>query len=69
LILHGSDDIRVPVSQAYELYTALKQQDKTVKMVVSPKTGHVPTDPGIIYGNIREVNDWLKRALMPEKAK
>jgi dipeptidyl aminopeptidase/acylaminoacyl peptidase len=69
LILHGQDDMRVPITQAYELYTALKQQDKTVKMLISPKTGHVPTDPDVIYDNIKEVNDWLKRALETEKAK
>jgi hypothetical protein len=38
-------------------------------MVVSPKTGYVPTDPEVIYENIKKVNDWLKRALGTEKMK
>ncbi len=63
LILHGENDQRVPIGQAYELYHALKEQNKTVKMLVSPKTGHAPTDPNIIASNIHEVDEWLKTAL------
>ncbi|MHC1727792.1 MAG: prolyl oligopeptidase family serine peptidase [Syntrophobacteraceae bacterium] len=66
LILHGRDDVRVPVSQAYELYFALMKQDKPVRMLVSPNTGHVPTNPDIIYQNIKAVNEWLSQALEPQ---
>jgi dipeptidyl aminopeptidase/acylaminoacyl peptidase len=66
LILHGRDDVRVPVSQAYELYFALMKQNKPVRMLVSPNTGHVPTNPDIIYQNIKAVNEWLTQALEPQ---
>lgn len=69
LILHGQDDVRVPLSQAYELYYALAKQNRPVKMLISPKTGHAPTDPDILHNNIKEINNWLKQALEPEKAK
>lgn len=63
LILHGENDFRVPISQAYELYTALRQQNKTVKFLVLPYQAHVPTDPNIIAESIKEVDQWLQKAM------
>lgn len=63
LILHGENDYRVPVSQSYELYTALRQQNKQVKFFVLPQQAHVPTDPTVISESINQVDSWLKRAL------
>ena len=63
LILHGQKDVRVPLTQANELYTALQLQNKSVKLLVSPDTGHVPDNANIIYENILEVDEWLKKAL------
>ena len=63
LILSGQNDVRVPISQSYELYTALSKQNKRVKMLVLPEQGHVPTDANIISGSIDAVDDWLKQAL------
>src|SRR6185369_12612220 len=37
LILHGENDVRVPVSQGYELYNALKRQKVPVRMVTYPR--------------------------------
>jgi dipeptidyl aminopeptidase/acylaminoacyl peptidase len=42
LIQHGEKDDRVPISQGYELYNALKRQGCTTKMVVYPRTPHGP---------------------------
>jgi dipeptidyl aminopeptidase/acylaminoacyl peptidase len=61
--LHGKNDLRVPVTQAYELYSALEQQNKKVGMLISPETEHVPTDANIIYDNIKSIDEWLKQAL------
>lgn len=63
LIMHGENDIRVPLSQSYELYTALERQHKPVKMLIFPKQHHVPTDPNIIFESINEVDQWLKQAI------
>lgn len=63
LILNGKDDVRVPVSQAYELYQALNRQHKPVKMLVLPEQGHVPTNPNLIVQVIDEEKNWLKQAL------
>ena len=40
LIQHGEQDVRVPVGQGYELYSALKRQGTVVKMVVYPRQPH-----------------------------
>ena len=40
LILHGEEDLRVPISQARELYTALRIQGAEVKFVSYPRAGH-----------------------------
>ncbi|HSW68658.1 MAG TPA: S9 family peptidase [Gammaproteobacteria bacterium] len=61
LILHGEKDDRVPLSQGQELYTALELQKKPVKMLIAPNTEHVPDDVNIIYEDIKEIQEWLKR--------
>ena len=40
LILHGTADDRVPISQGYELYNALKRQGCTCQMVTYPGAKH-----------------------------
>ncbi len=47
LIIHGEQDIRVPLTQGKELFTALTLLNKPVKMIIAPKQSHVPTDPEI----------------------
>lgn len=59
LILHGEDDVRVPVSQAYELYQALRLQQKPATMYILPKEGHAPADPNVILATIEAIHDWL----------
>ena len=40
LLLHGIDDGGVPVGQAYEFYTGLKDVGVETEMVVYPREGH-----------------------------
>ncbi|MEL6148593.1 MAG: S9 family peptidase [Chloroflexota bacterium] len=40
LIIHSTQDVRVPVGQAIELFTMLKRQGKTVQLVIFPEEGH-----------------------------
>ena len=63
LIIGGQNDVRVPTTQGYELYTALERQHKPVKMLVLPKQGHAPTDVNLITETIKEIAMWLKKAL------
>jgi len=63
LIIHGENDVRVPLTQSLELNNALHNLHKPVKMIILPNTGHIPTDPNIIYQLNLEVTDWLNQAI------
>lgn len=63
LMFHGKDDLRVPISQAFELYQALSLQEKAVTMLVFPHEGHVPSDPDSIWSAVKDISDWLKKVL------
>jgi dipeptidyl aminopeptidase/acylaminoacyl peptidase len=45
LVLHGEADLRVPASQGYEFYNALKRQSVITEMVVYPRMPHGPAEP------------------------
>jgi dipeptidyl aminopeptidase/acylaminoacyl peptidase len=45
-ILHGTADVRVPLSQSRELYNALKRQNCPTEMIIYPRLPHSPlADP------------------------
>ena len=45
LLLSNTGDVRVPVTQSYKLYNALRERGKDVRMVLWPVAGHFPADP------------------------
>lgn len=45
LILSDTGDARVPITESYQLYHALKDNGVPVKFVAFPIPGHVPGDP------------------------
>jgi dipeptidyl aminopeptidase/acylaminoacyl peptidase len=64
LILHGEADVRVPTSQGYELYNALKRQGVVTKMVVYPRTPHGPREPKFLLDIMHRHLEWLDRYLI-----
>jgi dipeptidyl aminopeptidase/acylaminoacyl peptidase len=56
LILHGQNDVRVPIAQAQEFYRALVEMNVPVEFAVYPRAGHGLTEP-------RHQLDRLKRYL------
>ena len=62
LIMDGSKDVRVPITQAQELYTALRKQHKPVKWILLPEQGHAPSDPNLISAAIEQTEAWLAKA-------
>jgi len=63
LILSNTRDARVPVTQSYQLYHALKDNGVPVKFVAYPVPGHFPYDP-IRYQDVyRRWLGWLDRYL------
>jgi dipeptidyl aminopeptidase/acylaminoacyl peptidase len=61
LVLHGEADIRVPTSQGYEFYHALKTLGVTTKMVVYPRTPHGPREPKFILDIAQRNMDWVEK--------
>ena len=61
LILHGEADVRVPTSQGYELYNALKRQGVISKMVVYPRTPHGPREPKFLLDIMQRNLDWVEK--------
>ncbi len=61
LILHGENDLRVPISQGYEYYNALKRRGVTAKMVTYPRMPHGPTEPKFIQDIMQRHLDWVDK--------
>jgi dipeptidyl aminopeptidase/acylaminoacyl peptidase len=59
LILHGEADVRVPVSQGYEFYNALKRQKVPVKMVTYPRQPHGPNEPKFVLDIGQRLLEWF----------
>jgi dipeptidyl aminopeptidase/acylaminoacyl peptidase len=63
LIQHGEADARVPVSQGYELYFALKTLGVPTRMVVYPRQGHIVAEPKLQIHLMQDNLDWFSRWL------
>ncbi len=61
LILHGENDARVPISQGYELYYALKRLGVPTQMVVYPRTPHGPREPKFVMDIMRRHLAWMEK--------
>lgn len=63
LIQHGDKDLRVPISQGYEFYNALKRQNVPVKMIVYPRQAHAITEPKLQLDAMQRNLEWFDRWL------
>jgi dipeptidyl aminopeptidase/acylaminoacyl peptidase len=61
LIQHGEADVRVPISQGYELYNALVRQNVATKMVVYPRQPHGFTEPKMTKDAMERNLEWFDR--------
>jgi dipeptidyl aminopeptidase/acylaminoacyl peptidase len=65
IIQHGDKDMRVPISQGYELHNALKRQGTPVKMVVYPRQPHSLQEPKLqldaMQRNVEWFDHWLAK--------
>ena len=62
LIMHDLRDDRVPVTQGYALYHALRDVGTPVQFIVWPIAGHSPADPVRQREVTRRWIDWVERA-------
>jgi dipeptidyl aminopeptidase/acylaminoacyl peptidase len=64
LIQHGEADDRVPVSQGYEFYNALKRQGVTTRLTVYPRQPHSFTEPKMTLDAARANLEWFDRFVL-----
>ncbi len=64
LIQHGEADARVPISQGWELYVALKEQGVPVEFVTYPRQGHPILEPKLIRDAMRRNLEWFSRWIL-----
>lgn len=63
MIQHGDADIRVPISQGYEFYNALKVQGVPTRMLVLPRQPHGPNEPKMQLAAMKANLDWFEKYL------
>ncbi|MEP6704495.1 MAG: S9 family peptidase [Acidobacteriota bacterium] len=63
MIQHGDADVRVPISQGYELYNALKAQGVPTRMIVLPRQPHGPNEPKMQVAAMQSNLDWFDKYL------
>ena len=61
LVLHGEADERVPTSQGYEYYHALKARGVTAKMVVYPRQPHGFVEPKFVLDVAQRHMEWVDK--------
>ena len=61
LILHGSNDERVPIGQPMEFYRALKDRGKTTELVFYPREGHGFAEYYHQMDRMKREYEWLAR--------
>jgi dipeptidyl aminopeptidase/acylaminoacyl peptidase len=63
LIQHGEADERVPISQGYEFYNALKVQNVPTRMIVLPRMPHGPNEPKMVLKAKQTNLEWFEKYL------
>lgn len=61
LMLHGENDLRVPISQGQEFYRALRTYGVPVKMVTYPRQGHGVTEPKLQLDVMNRHLEWMNK--------
>jgi len=65
LILSDTGDMRVPITQSYEMFRALTDHGVTTRFFAYPVSGHSPGDPVRAMDVNRRWVDWLVQYLKP----
>ena len=61
MIQHGESDIRVPISQGYEFYNALKVKGVPTRMLVLPRQPHGPNEPKMQLATMKANLEWFEK--------
>lgn len=63
LVQHGEADDRVPISQGYEFYNALKVLNVPTRMIVLPRMPHGPNEPKMVLKAKQTNLEWFDKYL------
>ncbi|HJY27505.1 MAG TPA: S9 family peptidase [Pyrinomonadaceae bacterium] len=63
MIQHGEADVRVPISQGYEFYNALKFKGVPTRMIVLPRQPHGPNEPKMQLAAMKANLEWFEKYL------
>lgn len=63
LVQHGEADERVPISQGYEFYNALKVKNVPTRMIVLPRMPHGPNEPKMVLKAKQTNLEWFEKYL------
>jgi dipeptidyl aminopeptidase/acylaminoacyl peptidase len=63
LIMSDTGDYRVPITESYQMYHALKDNGVPVKFIAYPVTGHSPEDPVHAADILRRYVEWFSTYL------
>ena len=63
MIQQGEADVRVPISQGYEFYHALKAQGVPTRMIVLPRQPHGPNEPKMQLAAMQANLEWFEKYL------
>ncbi|HKN82272.1 MAG TPA: S9 family peptidase [Pyrinomonadaceae bacterium] len=61
MIQQGDADVRVPISQGYEFYNALKVKGVPTRMLVLPRQPHGPTEPKMQLAAMNANLEWFDK--------
>jgi dipeptidyl aminopeptidase/acylaminoacyl peptidase len=61
MIQHGEADVRVPISQGYEFYNALKVKGVPTRMIVLPRQPHGPNEPKMQLAAMDANLEWFEK--------
>jgi uncharacterized protein (DUF885 family)/dipeptidyl aminopeptidase/acylaminoacyl peptidase len=65
LILANTADVRVPITQSYKLFHALRDNHVPVQFIAYPAAGHPPSDPIWQQDTSRRWIEWLEKYFSP----
>ena len=61
MIQHGEADVRVPISQGYEFFNALRVKGVPTRMLVLPRQPHGPTEPKMQLVTMNANLEWFEK--------
>jgi len=61
MLQHGEADVRVPISNAYMFYNALKRRNIPVRLLVLPRQPHGPIEPRMVLKTQQSNLEWFEK--------